>query len=119
MTPESFSDILPSFSVSNIDSQDDDAFNLDSELAQQFIQANPDLAKFASLLANNHTYLELLDQLISQVDQAIESNRKMQRNVRLRLMNPIENVLQPHRTNISVPCWPPYFKDSDGMVSLK
>ena len=119
MGPESYSDVLPSFSISNIDSQDGENFTLDSELAQQFIQANPDLAQFASLLANNQTYLELLDQLISQVDHAIESNRNMQRNVQVRLVSPRENGSHPRRANISVPCWPPYFKDSDGMVGLK
>uniref|UniRef100_A0A914MHR1 Uncharacterized protein n=1 Tax=Meloidogyne incognita TaxID=6306 RepID=A0A914MHR1_MELIC len=117
MGPDSYSDILPSFSVSNVDSQDDERFTLDSEMAQQFIQANPDLAQFASLLANNHTYLELLDQLISQVDQEIESNRRMQGKIRAKLSRPFENVSQSRAySNISVPCWPPYFKDSDGMA---
>ncbi|CAK5066015.1 unnamed protein product [Meloidogyne enterolobii] len=117
MGPDSYSDILPSFSVSNVDSQDDERFTLDSEMAQQFIQANPDLAQFASLLANNHTYLELLDQLISQVDQELESNRRMQGKIRAKLSRPFENVPQSRAySNISVPCWPPYFKDSDGMA---
>lgn len=116
MGPDSYSDILPSFSISNVDSQDDERFTLDSEMAQQFIQANPDLAQFASLLANNHTYLELLDRLISQVDQEIESNRRMQNKIRSQLVRPYENISQPRRANISVPCWPPYFKDSDGMA---
>jgi hypothetical protein len=106
---------LPSFSVSLVDSQDDETFSINSEAAQRFLRDNADLARIISMLSYNQGYLEILDQLIAKVDNAIEQNRSMQSIIRSKLLNP-SAIIQKQRVMMNLPCWPPYFKDSAGMV---
>lgn len=107
---------LPSLSVSNISTQDDENLTLDSEEMQRFMRENADLTEITYLLASNHSYVEILDKMVAKVDEAITQNRNAQALIRSKLANSTEDVFQKQRQMPHLPCLPPYFKDSNGMV---
>ncbi|KAL7078511.1 hypothetical protein ACQ4LE_002659, partial [Meloidogyne hapla] len=90
-------------------------FSLDSDYAEQFIKENPDLIEIVYTLATNQTYLETISQLISDVNKSIELNRNKQEEIRLIQTNDWDLNLKITRKRMNLFCWPPYFKDSNGM----
>jgi len=110
---------LPSFSVSN--TQDDaSTFTLESEETERFMSEHQDLDKIISLLSYNATYVELLDQVVAKVDAAIAQNRAAQAAIRSQLSSASTTGGPQKQRQITnaLPCWPPYFKDSIGMVGF-
>jgi hypothetical protein len=107
---------LPSFTTSN--QQDDENFSIDSDATQRFLQEHGDLAQIIKLLSYNQGYVELVDRLIAKVDKAIDQNRNLQAQVRSKIANPFTNATKHRKRDLAkIPCWPPYFKDSSGMVT--
>ncbi|KAF7632805.1 hypothetical protein Mgra_00007794, partial [Meloidogyne graminicola] len=93
----------------------DSAFSFDSELGQQFIEENPYLVRIAFSLATNQTYIQLFDQIIELVNEAINLNRNTQEEIRSILTNNYKDDSRITRERLNLPCWYPYFKDSNGM----
>lgn len=81
-----------------------------------------------ALLAVNQVYTDFIDKLIAKVDRAIEKNRKLQVKIllkhKIQLQEDVKlcSASQTNKTTRNlvayVPCYHPYFKDSNGMVFL-
>uniref|UniRef100_A0A914ICT4 snRNA-activating protein complex subunit 4 n=1 Tax=Globodera rostochiensis TaxID=31243 RepID=A0A914ICT4_GLORO len=117
-----FTSLIPlAFKMSGTDglpsTSANDSVSMDSDVARRFCQENRDLCEICGLLAYNKTYIELLDELIAKVDDAVVQNRSAQTVIKQKLSRPSgRSRLRRRQQDFGLQYWYPYFRDANGMV---